>query len=99
MSSSFTVTISDLRAGITYCYRSEVVNAGTIVGFENDRMFTTLSLVPPPAMIASAILVSSDPPTYQCVNSVEGFNGGSSQTTAFFDSTTGTYSIPSCSSK
>lgn len=51
MSSSFTVTISDLRAGITYCYRSEVVNAGTIVGFENDRMFTTLSLIPPPAMI------------------------------------------------
>ncbi len=89
------LVITDLRASVTYCYRSEVMNAGTIVGFENGRIFTT----EPPALLASARLVSSDPPTYKCVNSAEGFNGGSSQIVASYDATIGTYSVPPCSSE
>ncbi len=92
------LVITDLRAGVTYCYLSEVMNGGTIVGFENSRMFTTVHPVPPP-LLASARLVSSDPPTYQCVNSAEGFNGGSSQIVASYDPNIGTYSVPTCSSE
>ncbi len=29
------LVITDLRAGVTYCYCSEVMNAGAIIGFEN----------------------------------------------------------------
>ncbi|XP_064393678.1 uncharacterized protein LOC135341095 isoform X5 [Halichondria panicea] len=98
-STSFTIVYSSLRASVIYCYRSEVVNAGIVVGFENGRMFTTTPPVPP-ALLASARLVSSNPPTYQCVNSAEGFNGGSSHiVVASYDPTIGTYSVPACSRK
>ncbi|XP_064393965.1 uncharacterized protein LOC135341347 isoform X2 [Halichondria panicea] len=96
-STSFTI-VNNLRASFIYCYRSEVVNAGIIIGFENGRMFTTAPPVPP-SMLASARLVSSNPPTYQCVNSAEGFNGGSSHIVASYDPTIGTYSVPACSRK
>ncbi len=92
--------ITDLRAGVTYCYRSEVMNAGTIVGFENGRMFTTVPPVPPALLrMESVRLVDSDTLLYECVDMAVGFDGGSSQTVAVFDSMTGTYFVPTCSSK
>ncbi len=87
--------ITDLRAGVTYCYRFEVVNAGSIVGFGNGQMFTTIPPVPP-ALLGSARLVSSDPPTYQCVKPAMGFTP---EIVAVFNSVAGNYSAPPCSSE
>ncbi len=92
--------ITDLRAGVTYCYRSEMMNAGAIVGFENGQMFTTVPPVPPALLrMESVRLVDSDTLLYECVDMAVGFNGGSSQIVAVFDSMTGTYFVPTCSSK
>ena len=94
-----TVYITNLPSGVyLYCYRSEVRNGGLLVGFDNGRMFMILPPSPPQA-IATADLVNVNPPTYRCRNSVEGFNGVSTQAVAAFDATTGVYSIPPCSSE
>ena len=89
------LVITDLRAGVTYCYRSEVMNAGAIVGFENGRMFTTV----PPAFLrmGSARLVNNSTLLYECVDMAVGFNGGSSQIVAVLMN--GRYRVPTCSSK
>ena len=89
------LVITDLRAGVTYCYRSEVMNAGAIVGFENGRMFTTA----PPAFLhmGSARLVNNSTLLYECVDMAVGFNGGSSQIVAVLMN--GRYRVPTCSSK
>ncbi len=94
--SSITIVYSNLRAGVIYCYRSEVLNNGSIVGFENGQMFNTSRPVPP-VMKGNAILVMSNPPTYRCVNSAEGFNGGSPQMVVAFNTMTLEYPVPTCS--
>ena len=66
-----TVNITNLLFGVyLYCYRSEVRNGGLLVGFDNGRMFMILP-PSPPRIIGSANLVKEDPPTYQCIYSVE----------------------------
>ncbi len=87
------LVITDLRAGVTYCYRSEVMNAGAIIGFENGRMFTTVPPVPPAFLhMGSARLVNSDTLLYECVDMAMGFNGGSSQIVAVLMN--GSYVVP-----
>ncbi len=99
-SATVPLVITDLRAGVTYCYRSEVMNAGAIVGFEDSRMFATVPPVPPALLrMESVRLVDSDTLLYECADMAVGFNGGSSQIVAVFDSMTGTYFVPACSSK
>ncbi len=92
------LVITRLRPGVIYCYRSVVVSDGTIVGFENGQMFKT-DFPEAPSDLPGARLVNNDTLTYECVDSAKGFNGGSSQTTASFNSTTGLYSVPPCLSK
>ena len=91
------IVYSNLRPGATYCYRSEVVNTGIIVGFENGRMFTTIPPVPPTFLpMENARLVNNNTLLYECVEVAMGFDGGSTEIVAVFDSITGRYTVPVC---
>ena len=95
-----TLSVSNLVSGNTYCYRATLIVDETIVGID-DGMFITL--LPMPAVMlngGTARLVSSDPVVvYECVNSIEGFNGNSKQIEATLNQKTGEYTVPQCSGK
>ena len=97
-----TLSVSGLVAGNTYCYHANLTVAGTIVGMD-DGMFQTLQHVPMAELTlngGTARLVSTDPSVvYECVNSIEGFNGNSRQIEATFNQTTGVYTVPQCSGR
>ena len=84
-----TLSVSGLVAGNTYCYRTTLTVAGTIVGMD-DGMFQTSLPVPQQSLNSGAArLVSTDPSVvYECVNSVEGFNGNSRQIEATYNQIT-----------
>ena len=97
-----TLSVSGLVAGNTYCYHANLTVAGTIVGID-DGMFQTLHHVPMAELTlndGAARLVSTDPlVVYECVNSIEGFNGNSRQIAATYNQITGVYTVPKCSGR
>ena len=56
-----------------------------------------LSITPESLNSGTAMLVSSNLVTYECVNFMEGFNGNDKRIQATYDSSTCTYSVPQCS--
>ena len=95
-----TLSVSGLVAGNTYCYHATLTVAGTIVGMD-DGMFQTSLPVPPQFLNSGAArLLSSDTEVvYECVNSIEGFNGNSRQIEATLNQITGVYTVPQCSGR
>ena len=94
------LSVSGLVASNTYCYRTTLTVAGTKVGI-TDGIFQTLLPVPQQSLnCGTARLVSTDPSVvYECVNSIEGFNGNSRQIEATYNQITGVYTVPKCSGR
>ena len=85
----------------TYCYQSTLTVSGVLVGREDSSFMTSTGH--PPVLLndgtARLLSFSGSITTYECVNSIEGFNGNRRQIAASFDINTGQYNVPQCSGR
>lgn len=102
-SSSVQNEITGITSGVTYCYCAVIPLSNKNVT-KCINSFTAMRPAPP-SILQGAIVIEGtvgedELPVYQCSNSLHGFNGGSSMTTASFDVQTQVYSLnESCSCK